>query len=254
MKFPNTTMSRVKTHFPAASGLAILVFTIALLSRGHSTAQAPRDCPGVSICNTDAQPVPIRWAGTASVPVHWTGTEAQPVPVQWTGTARVEVTNVDAQPIPVSGAVDVRSPVSVQTSPREPIHVVFLPRSLEDSFFAQGTVGLRPGDNSVLFSPPGFEVPAGKILRLQHVSADIDMANAFQVPQVGLKIHPQQPNPFPLAEVQKGFSPQWSINQSLPSLPVQPGVNIEIQFQRIGNTAGQATLTLALAGELQDSP
>jgi hypothetical protein len=171
----------------------------------------------------------------------------------------VQINNAESQPIPVSpqgvtqvgGTVDVGSPVRVQTSTREPIHVVFAPLP-ENFFYAQGTVGLRPGDNSILFSPPGFEVPAGRVLRLQHVSADIEMGNPSQVPHVFLKRpHPVLPATFPLFEVRQGTT-EWGISQSVGLPAFTPGTAIEILFQRSGGVAGQATLTLVLTGELVD--
>src|SRR5688572_12485256 len=103
MRVPHTVINTFKTRIIAASGLVILMVTISLLSRGHSTAQAPRECPGVSICNTVSQPVPVSQQGVARVDgsVNITNTDSQPVPVSPQGVTQV------------GGTVEVGSPVRV---------------------------------------------------------------------------------------------------------------------------------------------
>src|SRR5687767_13009758 len=230
MRVPHTVINTFKARIIAATGLVILVVTISLLSRGHTTAQAPRDCPGVSICNTVSQPVPVSQQGVARVEgsVNIGNAESQPVPVSPQGITRVE------------GAVDVRSPVNVQTSPRAPLY--FSPALVSENIFVrQITITLPMGDPFAQVYSSEFQVPAGKLLKVDFVSADIEMGHANQVPQVQLSTWNGIPQvnlggyvPHHLTEVlqnSKG-SATWSISQPLSVTAVSPNSERPLEIGR----------------------
>src|SRR5688500_10847107 len=123
MRVPHTVINTFNARSIAASGLVILMVTISLLSRGHTTAQAPVDCPGVSSCTSVSRPVPVSHEGFAGVEGFGNigNAESQPVPVSPRGVTTVE------------GGVVVRSSVNVQTSPRAPLY--FSPALVPENIF-----------------------------------------------------------------------------------------------------------------------
>lgn len=222
-----------KNRIMAAMGIVILVGTLSVVHLGHSTAQTPRDCPGVSICNTVSDPIPVVHQGGINI----SNGEMPSIPVKQQGTASVEVSG----------------PIAVDTSLRSPLYVAqaIIPDNI---FYAQANIVLPAvGPNLVVVNPTGFDVPVGKTLILKYVSADITTANFVQVPNVVLRTtHPALSTPilFLPYEVRQGAI-EWAISQAA-GMPAKSGTPIEVAFSRSGG--GQASMTIAIMGDLIDSP
>jgi hypothetical protein len=233
-------MNKLKKSIISIAGLMLVAFANGLSS---TQAQNTRD-KDVNVINTTTNPVPVVVQGMTKVML--------PGPVQ--------VGNGPGEPIPVSpqgvtnirGSVDITGPVALQTSPRTPIYIVVAinPNNL---FQEEVLVGLRPGNNQIVYYPDNFVVPTGKILLLKHIDADIQLPHPG-VPIITLRRKLPLPNSpeatLPLLEHPQGNG-QWSISQDL-FLQMQPGFLLGVGFFRVGPLEESATMTLVLTGELVD--
>jgi hypothetical protein len=238
-------MYRFKNSLIAFAGLSALIGLVAAVTPNTTQGQAgttARPAQEVTVVNTAANPVPVVAQGTSSVtlasPVQIGNGVSEPIPVSPQGVTRVE------------GAVEVPNPVSVQTSPRQPLFVSSALLS-GDIYQQEATLVIPDGDDQVEVIPSELFWPSGMTLELEYVSAEIEMGpsrDPGQTPSVVLfgNSAPWGTKAIPLA-AQQVSGPYWIVSQ--PAI-AYIGNFIVVRFRRFHSNAGQATLKLTVTGRL----